>query len=280
MLNLNNMEAIVHPEIEQLLVDLRRVQVSRFPIDTRVNQTGDMVAFIDSRFPTDAFSRAKNLAILYFDGYDKKSNKKIFTVESRLIQNDKYSSRSAEYYTKSSSDVKKVAKLLRDFVKPYSGLEVASQSRRLAEEYFTRWRDKPMSRSREVMGEIYRDHILEMFALLKERGVTPVDARMQKIYDEAVPAYQEAMSLRDNKFAGVHVSINPDESVVVTCSFDNEAHGVTKGTITHESMEACPAYVQTQISMLRIVDDHTHLPNVGYRVDDKTFWIDTLPQEK
>ena len=280
MLNLNNMEALTHVELEQLLTDFRRVQVSRFPIDVQINQAGQMVAFVDSRFPVDAFSfnRNKVLGMLYFDGYDKKSGKKMFTVESRLIQNDKYSTRSSEYYTKTSSDVKKVAKLLRDFIKPYTGLEVALQSLRTAEQEFNRWKDDPSMRSRDAMGSVYRDDLLEIFENLKSLGVPAVNDKMQKVYDEALPAFLEAKERNDKKFAGVHVSLNPDESVVVSCMRTDEPNGLEKGSITYDSMEVCPAFVQQQVGMLRLMVDGMHLPNVGTRINDKTFWIDTLGQ--
>jgi L-fucose mutarotase/ribose pyranase (RbsD/FucU family) len=276
MLNLNNMEAITHPELEQLLVDFRRVQVSRFPIDTMVNKTGEMVAFVDSRYPTDAFARNKNLALLYFDGYDKTQTKKIFTVESRLIQNDRYSPRGSEYFTKSSSDVRKVAKMLRDYVKPYTGLEVAQNTLRTAELNFQTWRDKPMLASRDTMSELYREDLLDIFTALKALGVPAVNDKMQKVYNEALPAYLEGVERKDNKFAGVHISFNPDDSVVVTCMRDDVDKGINKGAITYESLETCPAFVQQQVSMLRIMENDSYLPNVGTRISDKTFWIDTI----
>ena len=276
MLKLNNMEAITHKEIEDLLVDFRRVQVSRFPIETNINQGGGMVAFVDSRFPTDAFDRGRVLAMLYYDGDDKKSGKKIFTVESRLIQNDKYSSRNSEYYTKSSSDVKKVAKLLRDYVKPFTGLEIAYKTLRLAEMNFSNWREDPSTKSRDAMGSVYRDDLLEMFASLKAFGVQPVNSKMQQIYDEALPAFLESKERLNNKFAGVHVFINPDESVTVTCMRDVPENKLDKGSWTYESLEACPMFVQQQVSMLRIIDINQHLPKVGTHVGVNTFWIDTI----
>jgi len=278
MLNLNNMEALIHVELEELLTDFRRIQVSRFPIDVMVNTTGQTIAFNDSRYPTDAFHKSKSLALLYFDGHDKKTNKKIFTVESRLIQNDRYSPRSSEYYTKSSSDVKKVAKMLRDYVKPYTGLEVAQNTLRSAELNFQTWRDKPDMESRDSMGNLYREDLLEIFTSLKSLGVPAVNDKMQKVYDEALPAYLVALERKGNKFAGVHINFNPDDSVVVTCMRDDETKGINKGSITYENLEACPTFVQQQVSMLRIMEDGSYLPNVGTRISDKTFWIDTLGQ--
>jgi len=278
MLNLNNMEALIHVELEQLLTDFRRVQVSRFPIDVMVNTTGQTIAFNDSRYPTDAFHKSKCLALLYFDGHDKKTSKKIFTVESRLIQNDRYSPRSSEYYTKSSSDVKKVAKMLRDYVKPYTGLEVAQNTLRSAELNFQNWRDKPAVDSSDAVSHLYREDLLEIFNSLKSLGVPAVNHKMQKVYDVALPAYLVALERKGNKFAGVHISFNPDDSVVVTCMRDDEATSISKGSITYEGLEACPAFVQQQVSMLRIMEDNSYLPNVGTRINDKTFWIDTLGQ--
>ena len=46
----------LHPTIKQLLVDFRRAQVSRFPINV-TSHTADAasVKFVDSRFPTDTW---------------------------------------------------------------------------------------------------------------------------------------------------------------------------------------------------------------------------------
>lgn len=276
MLKLNNMEAIAHVEIENILVQFRPVQVSRFPINVHVNQDGNMIRFEDSRYPCDNFRVESNLAILYYKGNDDKTNKKMFTLESRLIQNDKFSSHNSDYRTKTTSDTKKLFKLVREYVKPYTGMELALRTLRTAETAFDTWRTKPMKNSREAVSELYRDDLLEIFASLKSLGVPAVHTKMQRVYDEAIPAFLEGKEQSNNKFAGVHVTFNPDESVIVTCMREHEEHNITKGSMIHESLEACPAFIQEQVAMLRLIENQTHLPNVGTKVDDKTFWIDTI----
>lgn len=276
MLKLNNMEAIAHVEIENILVQFRPVQVSRFPINVHVNQTGDMIRFEDSRYPCDNFRVDSNLAILFFKGNDDKTGKKMFTIESRLIQNDKFSSVNSDYHTKTTSDTRKLFKLVREYVKPYSGMELALRTLRTAEASFDAWRTEPMRNSRESVSDLYRDDLLEIFASLKALGVTAVHAKMQRVYDQAVPAYLEGKERTNNKFAGVHVTFNPDDSVIVTCMREDVENNITKGSVTHESLEVCPAFIQEQVAMLRLIESKTHLPNVGTKVDDKTFWIDTI----
>ena len=53
MLVLNGLDKIVDDTLKDILVQFRKVQVSRYPIELYKMSIGrDMLGFIDSRFPT------------------------------------------------------------------------------------------------------------------------------------------------------------------------------------------------------------------------------------
>ena len=76
MLNLHLLENTM-PQIKDMLVELRRVQVSRFPIDVHaaVNDN-NVIRFQDSRFPTDSFHFKNNIAMLRWESNDDKGDRK------------------------------------------------------------------------------------------------------------------------------------------------------------------------------------------------------------
>jgi hypothetical protein len=48
---------------------------------------------------------------------------------------------------------------------------------------------------------------------------------------------------------------------------------------SYDSFSQAPESIQQQLSMLRMVEDKTFVPDVGMRHDAKNFWIDINPND-
>lgn len=262
---------VIEPRIKQLVTEFRKVQVSRFPINVYPMGDGEGVRFVDSRFPTHKSVKDYVLAMLYLKngvGGDT------LTIESRLISNDKYASYNEEYYTKTTKDTKKMFKLMRDFIKPYSGQEIAEKTYMGTGTEFDEWQKKPLWDARKF-NNIGYEALYQEIAKLLERGVTPQTEVFKDVYEKGLPAYLEFKRREQLSPPTTHVYINPDESVILT-----NMKGDNRGSQTITNIEQCSAQMQQSVAMLKIMEDNAYVPEVGKRVTYKEFWIEGIPEVK
>jgi hypothetical protein len=93
--------------------------------------------------------------------------------------------------------------------------------------------------------------------------------------EEGVPKYDEHCRRKDRKFGGVHVMINPDDSLEVYCTKKVESLGVDECTaVTYASMSEAPEIVQQHIALLRMSDNSTFVPEIGTRVNERIYWLE------
>lgn len=274
MLNIKDVDAITDENLKQVVVDLRRTHVSRFPIDVVAGGDGYQVKFMDSRFPNDHFRFKDNkvdasVAFAWREGYDK-DMKPIYKVYSRLIQNDRYSAYNDDYNTRTTSDVRKLAKILRECVKPFSALEITARTAPFAREAFDHWKETPQREYQQALRNMYAEEWMDIFNKLFAQGIAPVTPKHEAIYQNAIPAYIEHQE-RKNKFSQrIHVFINPDATVQVT-----KMH-TEKETHLYDSFESVPEDIRQQVAMLQISETKQYVGNVGVKMSDTEFWVDAV----
>ena len=193
MLNIKNFDDIKDEGLRTLLAELRPVHISRFPIDVVVGGDGHQIKFMDSRFPNDHF-RFKNggaseaqVAVLWLDGYDK-DNKRVYKIYSRLIQNNRYSTYNDDYRTRSTNDLRKMAKYLKECIKPFTAMEIAVNTLQIANGRFSDWQETPRNEWYNVLRTLGNHEFMELFTQLKAQGVAPVNQKVVAIYEKGLPA--------------------------------------------------------------------------------------------
>lgn len=276
MLNLNLREGI-HPVLKQLLADFRRVQVSRFPIDVvqHGNDDTQAVKFVDSRFPSDTWRRDRILAYLSIDGYDAKNRPKL-KLHSRLVNNEKYSSQNDEYHQKVTSDPKKMASWLREYIKPYTQEEVMGRSPNGVAFDYDEWRNKPRQEFREVVHQLSPEDVAEEIMYLQSVGVQFRSEKFRQIASQGLELYAEAKRRVDNVKRNTHVFIQPDESILVTAP---RQQGFATVELQFESLDRAPESIQQQVAMLRLCERGHYIPEVGRMNSDRDFWVHVNPSD-
>lgn len=259
---------ISNPQMKQLVNEFRRVQVSRFPID--VVTLGDpsqlIVGFVDSRFPTDRTD--KMLGVLYVK---EDGERPTLTLDSRLIQNEKFARHNTDYHTKSTSDMKKMLKHMREFIKPFSGQEIAQRSYRGMEYTFDKWQGEPRTKIREVTQMLGMMEYVEALVGMHKTG--QLEPNIREVVEQCVPLYDDFLQRRNANMPIHHIALNPDDSVVFTIM-----KGQEKGSKVVESLEECALEVQQAIGMLRMMNDGDRIPYVGLKVNSNEYWVEGLPQ--
>lgn len=252
-----------------LLKEFRRVQVSRFPIDVVYKPNNDSLAFVDSRFPTVS-TRYQNVAGLLLWKKDDKG-KNIYEITSRLISNSNFNPGKVEHHTKTTNDAKKAIKFMRDYIKPFSQIEIADRSKTYVENSFNEQKTDVRSAFHDAC-QISMEALMQEVIRLKAIGVKPQTEKFEKIYTEGIAKYEEYLESKQKKFNQAHIWINPDESVLFTLIEDREAKPTTA---SYESLTECPDWVQQGVAMLRMLDvDKKAIKGLGTRWGDSDFWVE------
>ena len=270
MINIINPNNIVlNPKLSALLTDFKRKQVSRFPINAEI-ENEYLIRFFDSRISYAQSTKIENIiGELKLDGLDDK-NRQYIRIDSRLINNEKYSDYNINYYSRQTVDDKKVSKWMRDYLKPFSIDEIIDKTVYMAESKVEFWIDQPKNLVHDLVSSSKSDIMQELYAM-KQAGLEPVTNTFKKYMGDAMNAYEDWLERKKKKFSRTHVFINPDESVVITIKDDESKSNTT----TYESLAECPSIIQQNVTLLRMLEGDNFIPQVGMRSSKVEFWIET-----
>ena len=252
-----------------LVKEFRRVQVSRFPIDVVYKPNSNALAFVDSRFPSESTSFHKIAGLLYYT-LDKEG-KTIYGITSRLIENSKFNPGKVEHHTKTTNDAKKAIKFMRDYLKPFSQIELAKHSMGYVTDKFNEQKIEIRSAFFDVC-QIGVEALIQEVIRLKAIGVKPQTEKFEKLYGEGIDMYEAYLESKQKKFNQAHVFINPDDSVLFTLVEDKM---LKPTTASYESLTECPDWVQQGVAMLRMLEaDKKAIKGLGTRWGDRDFWVE------
>lgn len=272
-----NLSATTPAIVHEVVAELRRKHVSRFPMLVHSDDARPMVVrFVDTRFPTHTYRTDKCAAVLDCDSLDTKG-RRIYSLTSRLIQNQKFASHNQSYRIKETADPAKLSKLLRDYAKPFTSLEIMHMDyayQPTSDEEL--WRAAPDGDFKAIVRTISPNELAEELMYLQSVGVQFRSEKFQRVITEGVELYREAKRRQAIVNVTMHVYIQPDASVLVTV--DHNEH-IGAGAWTYPTMEQAPPCVQQQVAMLRICEGQSHLPEVGRMVNDNRFWVHVNPND-
>ena len=268
MLNLIDVDVCESPELVELVRDFRRVQVSRFPLDVWFRQHS--VVFTDSRFKED-----NEVSRVYRDFNAK--GRPFWVFDCRLIHNDRFANHNPRRHQKHSDDIKKMLKHLRTYTMPFTGKEISKRSNDVYFEGVQTWRWDGKTKMVAAC-RMEREDVMDELVRMKAMGYIPHNEKIRKAMDEGVDAWAEHLRRETRKCMAVHVYINPDESVEIFCDDSVGYAGISKGSTYFPSLENTPMCIQQHVSMLRMMDDKSFVPEVGTKVRDNVYWVEVHPE--
>jgi hypothetical protein len=182
-----------------------------------------------------------------------------FVVFSPRISNQKYGAWNRDYHTISSINPKKIIKTAMEYIKPFSYAEIVEESQPKVERAHDQW----VSENSSVAYNFNLNHT-QTYAEIKNllsQGVMFTTEAFKKAVAK-LAEYEEWQERK--KIQGLAcIYIEGDKCV--------EVRGA-KETIFN-SVEELASDIQSKMAMLKIIDVNTLLPEVGYRIDEKTFWV-------
>jgi hypothetical protein len=265
-------DEMVNEEIKQVITEFRRTQVSKYPIIAKYNG-GQVVGFIDSRFPTDRYSQ-QNMACILWWGYNKQEKLEV-TIESRLINNDKYSRHNSDYHTKKTTNPKNLLKYLKEYCKPFSAQEIAYRTWKNSREAFEEWKQQAYRDARRVCSFDWED-IIDELVNMKTVGYIPRSEKIQKaLAGDGLDKWTIHKEIKDITSSKTHVFINDTDGAVTVTKGDAQEPDVKH----YDKLDDAPEYVQQHIGMLRMMDNKSFVPHMGYKANDREFWLEGVPKD-
>ena len=265
MLDVTNINNHVPAELRSALNDLRRAHTSPAVIQVRMRDGFySTVDFYDERFPYGR-TNAPRVAALTYEGGS-------FILHSIRIKNRKFSPNVPAFREKVTKDDRKIHKLLREYIRPFSINEVIRMTDDVADKYSS-WVNDSMREVNKYMGTLpstIRNELLDEMLHLRAAGVQFRTPRFRTFVTEALPNYEEYLRRSKLKMTHMHVYVQPDGKVVVTRAVGMEMNW---NNVTYDGIDAVPEHIRQQISMLKMVDTGQYIPEVGQRMAEDIYWI-------
>lgn len=171
-------------------------------------------------------------------------------------------------FSKASSDEKKTLKLMRQMITPYTLNEISGFYTNRVEETLRPWRTALYSKTRVPYQRISYETVVAELRNLKNLGVNPVTSEFRGMMEETL-AYHDEYEYRN--------------SVPVTKAFlvirEDGIHTMVNGALEmYHSFDALPKDYQGKLAILKMLKDGDSIPEVGIRIDAKTFWLFFMPE--
>ena len=272
MLDVSAINGHVPEAMRNLINDLRRAETSSTTIVVQPRSgTYNVLEFIDSRFlQNDEIN--KLIAALYYTGG-------AFELSCPRIKNVKFRPSTPGYHKRVTQDPRKMQKFLRSHIYPFSILEIMDLTDDVGRLYDL-WVDQPHSEMWNTWGRAATEHMIEEVVHLHSMGVTHFKTRMfQQLAERGLPLYHEHQRRKKLEMVHMHVFIEPDGKVVVTGKYDDLLSGgggsgkPVMQSRTYDSLDAAPLYIRQQVSMLKLLDKGTYVPEVGKHMADNIYWV-------
>lgn len=252
-----------HATLQMLLDTLALTHVSRYPVEV-VSVTFDSVLLRDSRFPKVALLRLS---------LDESTGK--ITVYSDRISNYKFKETSPEFRTRTTNDVAKVRKWLKEYTQPFTPAEVAKLSSGQCRDEFSSWASEFNEAWRMAYASINRTDIMEDI-IRYLGGAQPYSTGT--LAGIATSEFRTKMLERNRRQNVPHPPVNlfiNSDGVCWLTFVENVQYStcVPKDTKITDSIDALPLPVREKYSMLKLVEDSTYVESVGLRLSHNNFWL-------
>jgi hypothetical protein len=171
-------------------------------------------------------------------------------------------------YTKTSTDEKKVLKLMRQMITPYTLKEVSDFYDNRVDEALKPWKSELYSKTRVPYQRLYYDAMVKELRNLKDLGVNLITPEFRNMMEETLTYHDEYEYRNNTRLEKLFVSIREDG-----------IHMMGNGTPTfHHTFDSLPVDYQGRLAILKMLKDGDSIPEVGIRIDAKTFWLLIMPE--
>ena len=203
-----------------------------------------------------------------------------YFVHSRKIINQKAHCSRWQYNAKTSEDLKRMVKVAKQCLIPYTPTEMADLSIEEFAGVFSRDRRQTHVRTRQTFRDMVlgdENMVIEELRALFNSGhnfVKPAFAEKVAKYFAAEDAYKEHQAKRLDAY---FMDIGPETTTVVEydnlISEEGYIHSTKPRNTTTVRTEDIPFDLQLKLSSLQVAEPMHYVEDLGMRVGDRTFWV-------
>jgi hypothetical protein len=263
----------VHPKLRPLVSAF--LMKSKYPY--RLEVAG---RFLDVREDGSDKNNMYNAGVLFFDRnytrnlvgslklVDKKDGGMTLSVRGRKVVAPRR--RSAEdQQSKTSSDEQKVLKLMCQMITPYTLKEISGFYEKRVDESLGPWRRALYSKTRAPYHKLTYETMVKELRNLKDLGVNFITSEFRGMMEETL-AYHDENEYRNTVIV---------EKMFVSIREDG-IHTVKDEAIlqVYPTFDTLPIDYQGKLAILKMLKDGDSIPEVGIRIDAKTFWVFYMPE--
>ncbi len=221
----------------------------------------------------------------YLDHSTGKTQSKLsYGVYSRRIKNSKYNSSRDQYHMLMSYDVSKAITNALKFLIPFTPKELAKAYYQPMVTQIIKHKDEAIGDLQLLINPIMSGTSMlidELLHLIKQ-NVNFKNSEFREIADKIEEVHKEAKRRKERKVRAVFVRIRPEaylgETFVDIVSvddagkkFDFDANIASSVTCKIDGM---PEDIANKVSVLRILNDGQHVPEIGMKISDTTYWVE------
>lgn len=172
-------------------------------------------------------------------------------------------------FSKTSTDEKKVLKLMRQMITPYTLKEISDFYDNRVDEALRPWKSELYLKTRVPYQKLSYDAMVKELRNLQSLGVSFVTSEFRGMMEETLAHHDEYEYRNKTQVEKLFVSIREDG-----------IHTVKDEAIlqVYPTFDSLPVDYQGRLAILKMLKDGDNIPEVGIRIDAKTFWLLNMPE--
>jgi hypothetical protein len=250
-------EVLAVIQVKHAAVSADTLLVKYVPHHTRTDV--GRLAFFDSRFVSDEDKPVFELR--YAPSYTRGKDYE-YVIDSKRIQNEKFSVHNSDYHTRSTVDPKKAVRIAMEVAKPFSWYELGLRTKKEANRQHEMWMSEGSGVTMSLnMG--HREIYEELNNLVKQNVIFTTPAFKRAV--ESLDSYREWREKQQ-------------KSPLLNCVVEDAGkYYLVKDPkvdpVVYEDFDLLPEGYRSKVSLLRIMGDKHFIPEVGYKADIRTYWL-------
>ena len=170
--------------------------------------------------------------------------------------------------SKTSSDTTKALKLMRQMIVPYSLREISEFYEDCVETTLKPWKSQLYAKTRVPYQRLSYEAMVKELRNLQSLGVDFITPEFRNMVTETLAYHDEYEYRQSVRVTKMFVSIREDG-----------IHTTMDGALAvYPAFDFLHKDTQGKLAMLKMLKDGDSIPEVGIRVDAKTFWVLTMPE--
>jgi hypothetical protein len=212
-------------------------------------------------------------------GYQQTSDEDFYMVDSRLIANEKYSTRNERYSMRLTTNINRAIKNALVNLVPYSTLELTHRCYREFRAKSYEVGENKGNTLERLLGQINKVALLNEIRSLKSAGVQFSTQEFRAVAAECDEAVQVSNAEKGKRVDALLVHFlgqgqNMFAESVPVQDIRRTAYPVGNDAVTTHTLADIPELIREKVAVLQTLLPGNHVDGVGMKMSDRLFWVE------